>query len=60
MGSVLAIRADHYIYKDGEFPCYWSRILHLLGWEVPLLIVPDTTFIRMGSVLANRARYYIY
>ena len=25
-----------------------------------LLIGPDTTFTRMGSVLANRAGYYIY
>ena len=37
-----------------------TRILHLLGWEVSLLIGPDKTFTKMGSVLANRARYYIY
>ena len=32
-------------------------LVNLVGWDVPLLIVPDTIFIRMRSVLANRARY---
>ena len=31
-----------------------------LGWEVSLLIGPDTTSPRMGNILANRAGFYIY
>ena len=30
------------------------------GKTMSLLIGPNTIYIRMGSVLANRARYYIY
>ena len=33
---------------------------HLLGWEVSLLIGPDTTFTRVGSVLTYFPGYYIY
>ena len=33
--------------------------LHLIGWGVSLLIEPDTTFVRMGCVLVNRAGHYI-
>ena len=38
---------------------YQGQTLYLLGWEVSLLIWTDTTSPRMGSVLANRAGYYI-
>ena len=58
-GSVLAIRAGHYIYQDAKCPCYRGQILHLLEWEVSLIIWQDTTFIRKGSVLAIKA-HYIY
>ena len=59
--SVLAYRARHCIYYDGKFLCYNGWILHLLGLKVALLIWSDTTFTRMGSVLANyRAGYFIY
>ena len=40
-------------------PFIRGRILHLLGWEVSLLIRPETTFTRMRIVLANRAGYNI-
>ena len=40
--------------------CYQGLTLYLLGWEVSLLIWPDTKSPSMGSVLANRAGYYIY
>ena len=31
-----------------------------VGWQVSLLIGPETILPRMGSVLANRAGHYIY
>ena len=34
-----------------SFVFYKQITLHLLGWEEPLLIGPDTTFIRMKSVI---------
>ena len=37
-----------------------DQTLHLLGGEVPLLLGLDTTFITTGSVIANRARHYIF
>ena len=45
---------------SGKTMSYSGRTLHLLGREVSLLIGPATTFIRKGSVLANRAGHYIY
>ena len=39
---------------------YYGQTLHLVGWEVSLLMGLDTTFIRQGSVLAVRGKYYIY
>ena len=29
-GSDLAIRASHYTFKEGKFPCYQDRTLHFL------------------------------
>ena len=43
-----------FIQEVGRF----MRVGHLLGREVSLLIGPDTIFIRMGSILANRAGCY--
>ena len=60
MGSVLAVRAGHYIYQEGKFDCYYRQKQFLLGRKVSLLIAPDTTFIRMGSVLAIGTKHYIY
>ena len=41
--------------------CDWkTHTLHLLEREVPLLVEPDTAFVRKGSVFANRARHCIY
>ena len=34
-----------------SFVFYKQITLHLLGWEEPLLIGPDTIFIRMKSVI---------
>ena len=45
-GSVLDIKAVHCTVK-------------LTGRKVSLLIRPDTTFIRMGSVFSIRAGHYI-
>ena len=45
------------LYSLGIKP---GRILHLQGLKVSFLIGMDTTFTRMGSVLAKRARHYIY
>ena len=37
-----------------------NATVHLTGRKVSLLIGPDTTFLRKGSVFANRAVYFIY
>ena len=47
-------------FMGKQRPCYKDQTLQLLRGEVSLLIGPDTTFIKKGSVFANRAGHYIY
>ena len=54
------IRAINYISQEEKCPCYEDRTLQLLGREVALLLGPDITLIRKGSVLAMRAGPYIH
>ena len=53
--NVLANKARHYIYYEAKCLCCYGGTLHLSAGEVFLLIWPDTTFIRKGSVFVKRA-----
>ena len=55
----LLIRPDTTFFRK-KVPCYYGGALHLLAWEVSLLIGPYTTSIRKGSVLAQRAGHYFF
>ena len=51
-GSVLAIRALHYIYQEEQCSCYKGLKLNVLGREV---FGPDTTILgREVSLLLGR------
>ena len=58
MGSVLDIRARHYIYYDENFSVNKGRTLNLFGREVSLLLWQKTTLIMKGSVPANRLQNF--
>ena len=44
------------VCSEHLFPCQSSQKLHLLGFNISLLIGPETTFNRIKCFLANRQR----
>ena len=62
------LKTDVLFLSYDSLSCHFSistsakkiTIYHILGWEVSLIIGPDTLFTRIGSVFANKPRDYIY